>query len=274
MSKQTTSYDWNILVENPNIDYDFSKISNRPDLDWDFVKKNPILNWDMNILSNRHDLDWEFVKNNPTLRWNLNLLVKRNDFDWNLLTLNPFLKWDFNILSKKKNLDWKFVADNINLGWNLFTLANREDFEWSLLHVINDNLQIFGNESKYQFCYVLVENPTFKLEYYLEYKILQLKSISKLISQNARSRFNKNSPYTSEMLLEFVRENPVFNWDWVYLTNDENFGYDMWNLMAKHTDINKLIEEMDESDIPVFAGRINKQFLIEHIDDYDWRIIR
>jgi len=97
---------WDIVQDNLNFNWNYSKLSSNPNITWEIIKNNPEINWDYNYISGNPNINWEIVNKYKNETWDKFQLANNSMTD----DYNDYVKRRYakDILSKYLNPD---IAD-------------------------------------------------------------------------------------------------------------------------------------------------------------------
>ena len=87
------------ILDNPEKDWDYSFLSENPNITWEIVKANPDIDWDYSWLSANPNITWEIVKKNPEKDWDYSNLSANPNITWEIVKANPDKDWNYYGLS-------------------------------------------------------------------------------------------------------------------------------------------------------------------------------
>ena len=110
---------FDFIRENPDKDWDWSKISENPNITWDIIQKNPEYYWDYEYVCMNPSISGEIIENN------LDLLN-----DWTSISFNTNIPYDFfkKHVDKSKKFAWECIANNSTVTWN--TVQENPNNHW------------------------------------------------------------------------------------------------------------------------------------------------
>jgi hypothetical protein len=140
---------WDIIVQNPHINWIWEYISINPNITPEIARENPRQNWSQFMLMQNPNtrletcieqlrcggllmkaatlnprLTFEFVLNNISLNWNWSILCENKTIACTANILKyPHLPWDYNIISK--HVDREVFVAHINENWNWHLVSAR-----------------------------------------------------------------------------------------------------------------------------------------------------
>lgn len=132
---------WKTLAEiqkSKNSNSFIPSFSYNPNLTFEIVKNNPEIEWNWNVISKHKNITWDIIKNNyDDYNWDLNSVLSNPNITWEIIQNDEKLKnIVFNTsnnnvhskimigksLSKNPNISWKIVEDNPEILWNIESL--------------------------------------------------------------------------------------------------------------------------------------------------------
>ena len=158
-----------ILIECPDMDWDFDTISSNYNLDIETVKKTKDKPWNWNKLSENLNMTWEIIQDNLNLPWNYKFVTKNFNITWDIIESNPSLPWDWwkvistktwswtslkkiipyidmgktdstsfwSVVSGHINITWDIVKSNPNIRWDWYGLSQNPNLTYE---IIRDNI--------------------------------------------------------------------------------------------------------------------------------------
>ena len=67
---------------------------------WTLVQENPDVGWNYDRLSENPNITWDIVQDNPTIKWNYYYLSQNPNITWDIVQANPSKGWDYSWLSR------------------------------------------------------------------------------------------------------------------------------------------------------------------------------
>ena len=92
---------WTIIVDNPQINWDWYEITKHKNIDWNIINNNPNYPWVIVAVSLNPNITLDIIINNPDNQWN-----------WYCISSNPNITMDIIIDNPDKPWDWNFISMN------------------------------------------------------------------------------------------------------------------------------------------------------------------
>jgi hypothetical protein len=148
---------WEIVINNPNLPWDYDQLSLNPNITWDIVKNNPDKPWNYDYLSENPNITWDIVINNPDKPWNYYYLSKNTNITWDIVKNNLDKSWNYIKLLKKPSVTLDIIKLNKNLNWD-------NDYRYMFIENFNDDfIDGYDNTNNYN---VQIEPLTYLYDYY------------------------------------------------------------------------------------------------------------
>ena len=116
---------WDIIEENPDIDWNFGSFSINENIPWEVIVKNLDKNWHWDKLSRR--IPYKIIKKNPDHPWL-----------YGIVSLNPTLTIEDVKEDLEKPWSWHNISQNYNLVKNWENYRRNKDFPWDLTRLIQN----------------------------------------------------------------------------------------------------------------------------------------
>lgn len=147
---------WDIVLDNPHIEWDYRELSSNPNITWDIIQANPDKLWDYYEMSYNPNITWDIVQANSDKNWskiglgtNPNItidIIKNNHrfFGWdNIYLRNVSISEDvlltcldprcahYYSITHNVNITREFIDKNKDLPWRQKLLCtNGQVFTW------------------------------------------------------------------------------------------------------------------------------------------------
>jgi hypothetical protein len=249
------NYDYELLSENPNIDWNFilqyknkpwnyDNLSLNPNITWEIVKNNSDKAWNYIKLSKNKNITWDIVNNNPNPNanpdnemngnntWDFNLLSENPNITWEIVKNNPDKQWNYNNLITNSNITLKIIEDNpnpnpnnINERWNINYLSLNSNIKW--IDIVNNNfIRGYQTEKSQWNYYLFSKNPNITWDV-IENNPNPCSTFNYNINDKNKPNIGDNYNFNIENSLNKWKENININIrKWYEYDNNE---YDTWN---------------------------------------------
>ena len=173
-----------VVLNNPDIDFDLSKLSSRENSTLDDILNNINLSWDWLVISRRDDITIEFVKkcmeqikyysqfimfskcisvkdveNNPDLPWEWSDISYMHDFDINFILRNLDKKFDWCQISMSEKIKMEDIKNNPQLSWNYCCVSDNPNITIEfILENLNNDLDFFKISMNYAITMEIIKN--------------------------------------------------------------------------------------------------------------------
>jgi hypothetical protein len=132
---------WNIVVENPDIVWNYMYLSINPTITWDVVRSNRDKNWRYDLISGNPIVNWDIIKNNPDIKWFYPMMSRNPNISWDIVEANPDKPWSYKIMSRNTSIPLNLIIENLDKGWNCKNLSSRPDITWSIAKHIDQYIE-------------------------------------------------------------------------------------------------------------------------------------
>ena len=123
MQEWSATY-FQVILDNPDKDWDWYELSKNPNITWEIVQQHPDKPWNWSALSrNPRVTTWEFVQKNPDNPWDWYELSSNPNITWEIIQQHPDKPWNWYYLSCNPNITWEFVQQNPDKPWNWHNLS-------------------------------------------------------------------------------------------------------------------------------------------------------
>lgn len=267
------------LLENPNSNINWKKLSKDGSITMTNIKENDTLNWDWREISKNPNITAEFINEyyhkNKLNDWRsqdwTNILyyskqiktkdiIKYSNLPWSWNEM--YITTDYNCTKPRIHLD--FVLQHPHLKWNWYRFTEHIPIEF-----IIQNLQ-FG----WNWYYVTSKLTTSNLELVKKYKNKNwswhdLSNITTLefLKENIEEHWNWDEiAKNPNITMEFIEENINIPWDWNNVVKNKNFDF---NFLLRSRD---LIWDWgwNWDIITECACQKNRKFIFEHLKTFPW----
>jgi hypothetical protein len=124
--QQHRTGNWNIIEENPNIQWDWEGLSSHPSLTWEIVQSLTNKPWDWKGISRHANITWDIIQKNKDKPWDWSSVGENSNVTWEIIQANTDIRWDWAQTSKNTNLTWDIVLANPDTPWDWEALRSNK----------------------------------------------------------------------------------------------------------------------------------------------------
>jgi hypothetical protein len=203
--KDLHNYEYNInftisvLLNNPNIPWDFHIVSTVRLISLDDIDNNPDLGWDWKSVFRREDITIEFAKKHHTKVKYINFSITPNLITLDDIENNLDLNWHWGMVSLHRDINIAFIRRHLDkeLSWSSISMSPN-----ITMNIIRNNPDLPWNYG------YISSNPNITIEFILE---------------NMDKRFNWSALSTNNSItIEMVKNNPNLRWNPFFLSANRN----------------------------------------------------
>ena len=171
---------WEIIQNNPYMNWNWTNIFKNPNITWDIIKYNPNkFLWNENNILLNPNITWEVIQNNPNIKWFWTAISNNPNITWEIIQNNPNSPWDWSNISQNPNITWEIIQNNSDKPWNWSYLScnpnitmeiiqNNPDKDWNWRYLSsNPNITreiMQNNPDKGWEWYNIFRNPNITLD--------------------------------------------------------------------------------------------------------------
>jgi len=246
-----------ILLKYPNkSSWDFNLLTQNPNISQPFIKDHPEFPWDASVLLDNPNIEESYIENNPALPWNYQSLSLFPHLSLFFIERHIHEKWDFDMLSLHPNIDFSLVKNHPELPWNydifckhghglsIHLYNNHPDFPWSKIYLVCNpciRWKDVKNSDLFAYASYFSENPNITLDIIKEHPEIKWNW----------GRISRTILLTEEMLLE------EWPWNFYWLSSNPSLTWKMVNQQrSKNWDLEYLFSnfEINEESLSFFVN--------------------
>lgn len=214
---------FDIVLDNPNENWNFPKISSNPNITEQIIEKYPSFSWCRAGICRNPSISLEFIKDYPKhlTMYSPNITPEYIDnfedkgalflqnpssssnIPLDYISKNLDLDWNWEIISMRKDITFEMIQSRPNLPWNWNRISINPNITIEIVKKHPECSWNFGNFTR---------NKSVTFEMYKKNK--DIKWSSSLVCLN---------PNITEKI---VKENPDFFWIWSYLLSNDYIEFD------------------------------------------------
>lgn len=276
-----SNIDLNIVVENPEINWDWELISTNPNLTIEFLLRYPDKPW-----------NWKQFSKNPNLKnITLDIIEQNLDKNWNWQCISEFNKLTMDFINKypDKNWNWYSISSNLNIILDIIVEAssmggNIYDALKTCTENVSKDLNCCSIFNFLNDCFSINNNNTFDWFEFSHNKNITLDMIDKYSDKEWNWYSLSENPYLS---IDFFEKYGNKHVNWEYFSKHPDLSVESikkiekkhrinWSQVSKHPNMTMHIIETEEELVKYWNWKqimdnpnITKEFIIKHIDKFD-----
>ena len=141
-------------------------MSYNPNITWDIIKDNPAIDWDWHEISEHSNITWDIIRCNPGYSWDWYGISRNPNITWDIIQANPDEPWVWGLISSNPNITWDIIRANPNKPWNKLSYHHYNEFTTQAKLSMAKHHITASRMTNYLARYIHYDLVTVSLEYY------------------------------------------------------------------------------------------------------------